>query len=331
MNEMITTKSLTWIKFQLEDFSEFQNTVHSWGVDFYQLDNEAFYSELEQIIMPDIQIGHTHFNCHLDQKGHSPQGMWTFVILAEDSSMFNFNHVPTASTSTMLIYSPGQEILATTFPGFHIYVLSVEQQYLKDLTNNLGLYHIEEKLAQIDRIELDPEQSQHLREQLEYIIGHVASLDIKELSADEKALFTQYIPTLFLKEMHVKAGCSPKRVFKDKNLLFMQIRTYIHSNLSSPLLIEELAKKFNITERSLRNYFQHELHISPKEYIKVIRLRKVRENLLVLGQSQNTIEKIARKFGFTHMGRFSAAYQAFFDELPSETIKASKSNVIVSK
>jgi hypothetical protein len=70
------------------------------------------------MILPEIQIGHTHFNCHLDQKGAAPKDMWTFVIMGEDASMFKFNHATTQSTSTMVIYSPGQEINAVTYDGF---------------------------------------------------------------------------------------------------------------------------------------------------------------------------------------------------------------------
>ncbi len=40
-------------------------------------------------------------------------------------------------------------------------------------------------------------------------------------------------------------------------------------------------------------------------------------------QEENTVSKIAYKWGFTHMGRFSAYYTELFGENPSQTLKRS--------
>ncbi len=315
-----------WIDFKLNNFDHFTEVVHSWDVDFLQLDGGSFYSELKQMILPEVQIGHTHFNCHLDQKGASPDDMWTFVIMGEDASMFKFNHKTTQSTSTMVIYSPGYEINAVSYDGFHIYTFSVKQSHLQKLTQELGLDMIEEKLSKIDRVELDSKQADSLRNLLKNILANVESLEHKVITSEGKKLLLNFLPIKFLKEIGSQIGCSKEKIVQEKDMFFMEARAYMHTHLHETINIEEIAKKFKLSERSLRNYFKEELSTSPKQYLTTLRLTKIRDELKVATMEKGLVEKglvekTARRFGFNHMGQFSKAYKEFFGELPSETLK----------
>ena len=310
-----------WIDLELNDFDYFSEVVHSWDIDFLQLDGGTFHSELKQMILPEVQIGNTYFDCHLDQKGASPADMWTFVIMGEDSSMFKFNHTETLSTSTMVIYSPGYEINAVSYDGFHIYTFSVAHEHLQKLTKALGMDKIEEKLREIDRVELDLEQADALRTQLKDILDDAASLEHKVISAEGKELLLNFVPVKFLKVIGDHIGCAKNKVIKEKHFLYLEVRAYMHTHLYEPINIEEIARKFNLSERSLRNYFKEELNTSPKQYLTALRLTKIRGELQVLKKEKGLVEKTARKFGFHHMGQFAKAYKDFFGELPSETLR----------
>ena len=310
-----------WIDFELNNFDQFTEVVHSWDVDFLQLDGGTFYSCLQQMVTPEIQVGHTHFDCHLEQKGTSPKDMWTFVIMNEDASMFKFNHTTTLSTSTMVIYSPGYEINAVSYDGFHIYTFSVTHKHLQKLTKALGMDKIEEKLREIDRVELDLDQADALRTQLKDILADAASLEHKVISPEGKDLLLNFVPVKFLKAIGDHIGCAKNKVIKEKHFLYLEVRAYMHTHLYEPINIEEIAKKFNLSERSLRNYFKEELNTSPKQYLTALRLTKIRGEFQVLKKEKGLIEKTARKFGFHHMGQFAKAYKDFFGELPSETLR----------
>jgi len=271
-----------WIDFEINNFDHFTEVVHSWDVDFLQLDGGRFYSRLQQMVTPEIQIGHTHFDCHLDQKGRSPEDMWTFVIMDEDSSMFNFNHRETLSVSTMVIYSPGHEINAVSHDRFYIYTFSVTHEHLQKLTQALGMDKIEEKLRQIDRVELDLDQADSLRMQLKDILAYAASAEHKVLSPEGKDLLLNFVPVKFLKAIGTHIGCTNNKVIKEKHFLYLEVRAYMHTHLYELISIEKIAKKFNLSERSLRNYFKEELNTSPKQYLIALRLTKIRGELQVL-------------------------------------------------
>ncbi len=317
----IQQEPFLWIDLELNNFDQFTEVVHSWDVDFLQLDGGTFYSCLQQMVTPEIQVGHTHFDCHLEQKGTSPKDMWTFVIMNEDASMFKFNHTTTLSTSTMVIYSPGYEINAVSYDGFHIYTFSVAHKHLQKLTKALGMDKIEEKLREIDRVELDLEQADSLRTQLKDILADAASLEHKVISTEGKDLLLNFVPVKFLKAIGDHIGCAKNKVIKEKHFLYLEVRAYMHTHLYEPINIEEIAKKFNLSERSLRNYFKEELNTSPKQYLTALRLTKIRGEFQVLKKEKGLVEKTARRFGFHHMGQFSKAYKDFFGELPSETLQ----------
>jgi len=314
------TEPLLWVDVEFNDYERFNEAAKDWHIDFHQLDGDTFHSRIQQIILPEIQIGHTQLDSHLDQKGVSPKDMWSFVILGKESSMFNFNHQMTQSTSTMLIYYPGQEINAVSTLGFEVYVFSVECRHLSKIAASLGLTKIEEKLNKIDRVELDEDQANTLREQLQNILTSVFRTEEKVSTVQEREIFLKLLPTQFFKALHKHMDCAPVKVFKSKHMSYMEARAYIHTNLHQPITIDEIAKKFEITERTLRNYFQEELGISPKQYLNTIRLQRVRNELKNKKEKVN-IEAVARKFGFTHMGQFSKRYKDFFAELPSETLR----------
>ena len=150
-------------------------------------------------------------------------------------------------------------------------------------------------------------------------------MENKVSTAQEREIFLKLLPTQFFKALLQHMDCAPLKVFKNKHLSYMEARAYMHTNLHQPIGIDEIAKKFDILERTLRNHFQGELGISPKQYLNTIRLQKVRRELKNKKRSNEkkkiNIEAVARKFGFTHMGQFSKRYKDFFGELPSETLK----------
>jgi len=320
VNNEIEQEPFIWIDLEINDFNYFSEIVYAWGIDFLQLDGNAFYSQLQQIILPEIQIGHTHFNCHLDQKGHAPNDMWTFAIMGENSSMFTFEHTATSSTSTMLIYPPGERINCVSYAGFHIYTFSIKQSHFQKLIQILGLNELEDKLSLIDRVELNPEDACYLREQLKDILNDAASLKYKAITTEGKELLLNFVPIKFLKVIGKNIGCVQEKIIKDKHFMYLEARAYMHTHLHVQLSIEVIANKFNLTERTLRNYFQEELGTSPKQYLTILRLTKIRDELKVSKIRRGVVEKTARKFGFNHMGQFSKTYKNFFGELPSETL-----------
>ncbi len=82
----------------------------------------------------------------------------------------------------------------------------------------------------------------------------------------------------------------------------------------------DIAKRLNISERALQAGFRAQLGLSPMAFLRGIRLQRVRAQLLASDGSVS-VSEIARRWGFHHLGRFSAYYRDAFGEVPSRTVQ----------
>lgn len=98
---------------------------------------------------------------------------------------------------------------------------------------------------------------------------------------------------------------------------------WIEAYPARKIRLEDLAAVAGVSIRTLQNGFRSQLGISPLGYIIKTRLRYVHRDLLQ-GDPDISIEDIAMKWGFTHMGDFSARYRKLFGHLPSETRKLAR-------
>ncbi|WP_433295259.1 AraC family transcriptional regulator [Pseudonocardia sp. CA-142604] len=92
----------------------------------------------------------------------------------------------------------------------------------------------------------------------------------------------------------------------------------------APLTTPVLAARCHVSVRTLQEGFQRHVGMSPTTYLRRIRLRRAHEELRAADPSHTTVATVAHKWGFTHLGRFAAAHEGEFGELPGETLRATR-------
>ena len=101
------------------------------------------------------------------------------------------------------------------------------------------------------------------------------------------------------------------------------IRRQLYEHMDGNMKISDLAKQHHISERGLQNAFNSLFGFTPKLFMRQLKLNLVRHELSYNVSEKTTIIRIANKWGFIHMGRFSQYYTELFEENPSETLKRS--------
>jgi AraC-like DNA-binding protein len=81
-----------------------------------------------------------------------------------------------------------------------------------------------------------------------------------------------------------------------------------------------LAIEAGIALRAFQNGFRAVTGASPMAYVRAVRLELAHEELR-LGAPEATVSQIARRWGFVHLGRFAAAYEQRYGQLPSVTLR----------
>lgn len=101
------------------------------------------------------------------------------------------------------------------------------------------------------------------------------------------------------------------------------VEEFIFENADKPLSLGDLAVIGGVTARSLQYTFRRHRGCSPMEFLRGIRLERVR-NELVHATPDTTVTSAAMRWGFLHLSRFAAEFRARFDESPSETLSRSQ-------
>ena len=114
-------------------------------------------------------------------------------------------------------------------------------------------------------------------------------------------------------------ACDEKWAQQTHDTIMRRFRRVLEEHPNRPIYLPEICAAIGVPERTLRLCCQEQLGMSPKQYLMRRRMHLVRRALLA-AVAETTVTEIATRFGFWHLGRFSAGYQTIFGELPSTTL-----------
>lgn len=156
------------------------------------------------------------------------------------------------------------------------------------------------------------------------VLMAVASLNEADpvlLNPIAMSAFEQFVMTALLlshPHSHSEALQAPQKLIAPRDV--KRAVDYIEAHLHQPITIADLAEATGVAGRTLFMHFRQFKGVSPMHYLRNARLRHARQEL-VRADPTTTVTEIAMSTGFTHMGRFSAAYRLYFGESPSETLR----------
>jgi len=99
-----------------------------------------------------------------------------------------------------------------------------------------------------------------------------------------------------------------------------RVQEYLRAHAHEPVTASKLCEVAGCSLRSLYAGFQEFCGVSPMDYLRQLRLDQVRADLLA-SDAAASVSGVALRWGFGHLGRFSAEYKARFGEHPSETLR----------
>jgi len=91
-------------------------------------------------------------------------------------------------------------------------------------------------------------------------------------------------------------------------------------NAETAITVSDVAAQLGVSLRSLQGGFRHWRATTPNAFLRQARLRLVRGELARSGADTN-VTTVALRYGFSHLGRFSAYYRSAFGETPSATLR----------
>lgn len=154
------------------------------------------------------------------------------------------------------------------------------------------------------------------------LVGYLAELASRPVDFTGHRLLAAQVEQLVvatLLSMHAH-NFSEARTAHHRPLLprhVRKVRDYLEAHADEPVTPAQLAAVAGVSLRSLFSGFKTCCGVSPMQYLKALRLDRARADLQAGAPDQ--VADVAVRWGFGHLGRFSADYKARFGECPSET------------
>jgi len=136
----------------------------------------------------------------------------------------------------------------------------------------------------------------------------------------EQALFASLLlrqPNSLSTSIEAKsATCSPREVKK--------VEDYISARAEDDIRVEDLVAVAGVSARTLFDKFRRARGTSPMQFLRRVRLDRVRAELL-RGEPGVSVTDIALRWNFDQLGRFAQYYRTAFGETPSQTLRRAAS------
>lgn len=120
------------------------------------------------------------------------------------------------------------------------------------------------------------------------------------------------------KNYSVRAGESDEVTIKNMNRL-KEIITYIEKHYAEPISLADIAKEFALNPEYFCRYFKKNMGFTVLEYINMVRLPRIYEDLI---GTKESISDIQAKHGFTNDKVFHRMFKKVYGSTPSEIRKA---------
>ncbi len=99
-----------------------------------------------------------------------------------------------------------------------------------------------------------------------------------------------------------------------------RVEQYIEAHAHEPIGIDDLVAAGGVSLRALYEGFRRFRDTSPMAQLRLVRLRRSREDLLGADATQ-TVAAIATRWYFFELGRYAGQYRKLYGESPSQTLR----------
>jgi AraC-like DNA-binding protein len=231
------------------------------------------------------------------------------------------NGIETIDSSQELasVLSPDDEINMVWKPGVHQFMVRIPRTLVERTLVGVMGHQIDEPIQ--FELGFNWKEKTEWSKLIPYLVNYGIHADL--VSQQNNLILSQLdqlVATCLLschKHNYSNRSSIKKTTVRPRHVRFVQ--DYIEAHLNESITSEQLAAIAGVSCRSLYSGFKNFVGTSPMQYLRDLRMGKIRAELLS-GQAQS-VTGVALKWGFSHMGRFSAEYKARYGESPSDSLR----------
>jgi len=300
-----------------QSIEEYSAAIHGLNLRGHQLSKGDFNGSSSIVTTNDCQIGLREAEAKHLQIGKVDRGGIAMVFPLKNLT-YILNGKPLDDDSQIIRYGPDESKLICPEKHKHLSLLLDSQnldQYLNE--DEIGLFLNTCKLLHKNKV------SASKKAQLTHHLYYLYETFQKLLKQPCNPLaYQDCCDTLFYAVNEYYQFHNEKkftRVTNRERLLARSLDYIHHSNLQT-LTVSSLVKAVHASSRSIQYCFSEVLGMTAKGYLVLIRLNAIRTELLQASPAEETITRIANKYGIINVGRFKKDYEHFFNESPRDAL-----------
>ena len=299
-------------------FEELSAMQFGWRAEFTQLGPAERASMINLVHSDNAGICHFEFNSKFDQRMYVLPGYYSFGLLEANTTRAMVQG-KTAPPGALVAFPRQDEAHGVSSAGFHGRGIHFKETYLEAIAETVFGTPLQSLVPKARIYSLTgPLLSQLQRELYKWRrMAEQGSTNTAAMIARRE----EALAIAILNGLRHSAGIH-ETPFMNSDKVVKLVLDYVHGEPSEEITAVEMCTLANCSQSWLEHSFKKRFGVTPKKYLKYLRLSRLRENLLNPNEVDGrTVIELASVYGFWHMGQLAADYRNVYGELPSDTLK----------
>lgn len=291
-----------------------------WSLNYDQLSPGRFDGQIELVQLPGLRMIREGANCKVRQRGQIGRGHYGLAMVLEQDGEAIFNGQRLSTESIMI--GRGEELDLLTPAHSELIGVVVEHELLAALWQSMYQKPLSAWIEEQIVVQASTASARHLDKMHRRILDLLSSSP--ELLNDPVALIQLRDAILieWIEAIPSQVDTSELRRVEARKKVVDRACECMLAHSDQPLSTLDVCSRIGTSPRKLDYCFNDVLGISPKRYLRLVRLNGVRRDLKNRAhEARVKVQDVAARWGFWHLSEFSRDYSAQFGELPSQTLR----------
>lgn len=309
-----------------EDINEQSDLLSDWEQEYLQLSSGKFAGRITVAREAQVGVVGEYANLALQAITVPPRGELIIGLQLQGQRTLAVNRLVLDERS-LLVLEGGREYEFRTSGQVELLGIRVSQDWLLEREENLQNAMLRSAIKR-SVVPLDSAGSGMLRSAWDHLAQGVSGRRPWPGADGLHGVIDRTWDKIMLAlSMAQTAGAAEEAVSQRPARVVRQAVQFMRQHLEHPICMADVCAVVHVSQRTLQYHFEHSLHMSPQQYLKVLRLNAAHSLLRTIAARSRTehrrekIADIAARCGYDHASRFAREYRRQFGRLPSDTLR----------
>jgi AraC family transcriptional regulator, ethanolamine operon transcriptional activator len=308
-----------FVSLRTTDFDQIAGGFPGWKQRNIQIGGGSFQGRVVLAQFGRFQLFEAEGNRAILSRGDSPPNSYAFSPVQERNAGSLWRG-RTLRPGMINIRRPGEPMDHRTSENYRTTGLIVDADFVHRVAGSL--HGVDgESVLQEPVVTMEARRCISLDRSLQLALARLASSDHAKASLPQiQELLIEWLSRLLGNLIPDRWRDSPSLGSQRKAQVVREAENYMLAYLNQPMTLLEICEAIGVSERTLTYAFNDRTGVSPKAYLKALKLNRLREDLKVADPLTDSVHHLARHWGLDHSGALASDYKILFGELPSQTL-----------